>query len=171
MEMKYLTNLLGVIEQSNINAQPPWKEYSTCGVFQSWLSPFIVTQKLSNVVEPTAGPQFRVCHEASGYYFHPAYTYVITPPHHHNTAERTHRVLRRSPGQTPAHLDKRVSSAGLAGDRVLSSLSMVLIEFTTFEERFGSAASRMTSMYSQFVRTACVTAGKPGYLIQFSVGS
>jgi len=50
----------------------------------------------------------------------------------------------------------------------LSNLSMVLIEFTTFEEHFGSAASRMTSMYSQFVRTACVTAGKSGYSIQFS---
>ncbi len=34
--MKHLTNPLGVIEQSNINTQPLWKEHSTCGVFQSW---------------------------------------------------------------------------------------------------------------------------------------
>jgi hypothetical protein len=32
---KYLTNPLGVIEESDINAQPPWKEHSTCSVFQS----------------------------------------------------------------------------------------------------------------------------------------
>jgi hypothetical protein len=35
---------------------------------------------------------------------------------------------------------------------------MVVMEFTRLEEHFGSAASRITSIYSQFISTACVTA-------------
>jgi hypothetical protein len=48
---------------------------------------------------------------------------------------------------------------------------MVVIEFTRFEEHFGSTASRMTSMYSQFVSTACVTAGNPECSVQSGVYS
>lgn len=41
---------------------------------------------------------------------------------------------------------------------ILSIESMVVIELTRLEEHLGSAASRITSMYSQLVSTACVTA-------------
>jgi hypothetical protein len=44
-----------------------------------------------------------------------------------------------------------------------------VIEFTRFEEHFGSAASRITSMYSQFVSTACVTAGNQECSVQFGI--
>ena len=167
--MKHLTNPLGVIEQSNINTQPLWKEHSTCGVFQSWRIAVYCRTKVIECRRADSGIPIPSLPRSQWILFSTQHTLALS----HNptiiTQQRGHTVSTETKSWSDSSPPRPKSFfSGPRRRPSLSSLSMVLIEFTTFEEHFGSAASRMTSMYSQFVRTACVTAGKSGYSIQFS---
>ena len=91
--------------------------------------------------------------------FSPAYISCINPTRPSVIQQRGHTVSTETKSWSDFSPPRPKSFfSGPRRRPNLSSLSMVVTEFTRFEEHFMSAASRITSMYSQFVRTACVTA-------------
>jgi hypothetical protein len=108
-----------------------------------------VLQKSSNSVLPTSGSQFLSCHEYNGLYT--TLGRVVT-----NETVPTSRTETKSSSCSRLASPNRPFKAFLNGVPKMESID--LIEFTRWAEHFGSAAFRMTSMYSQLEMLAWVTA-------------